>query len=341
MNRTIGHIAVVGAGIAGLTTRVELAAAGFRVTSFDKGRGPGGRTSRRRAESYEFDHGAQYFTARDPRFRAVVDRWVEAGSAAVWDARIGSLRNGRWVAGSGSTPRYVGVPGMNQPAKELAEAGSGELHLGTRVHAMVREGSDGPWRLHDEDGGLLVEADAVVLTVPPEQALTLCDAVPAAQQPLAAAEVDPCWTVMAVFDPPLDRELDPGWDGAFVNEGALAWVARNGSKPGRPATDAWVLHAGGEWSRRYLEQERDWVQRALLSAFFETVGLPPRDPVWVAAHRWRYARPRNQPVDRFWWSPEERLGLCGDWCVGGRVEGAFLSACALSNAIRVHASSVG
>ena len=333
MDRTIEHIAIVGAGIAGLTARMELSAAGFRVTTFDKGRGPGGRMSRRRAEGYEFDHGAQYFTARDQRFRSVVDRWVDAGCAAIWDGRVGSMQNGEWVAGSGSTPRYVGVPGMNQPAKDLVEAGSGELLLGTQVHTMART-TDGPWQLRDETGALLADADAVVLTLPPEQAMALCDGVPAARQPLSTSEVDPCWAVMAVFDPPLDL----GWDGAFGNEGALAWMARNGSKPGRPAADAWVLHARGDWSRRYLEQERDWVQREMLFAFFEALGQPHREPVWATAHRWRYARPRNRPVDLCWWSPEDRLGLCGDWCAGGRVEGAFLSACALSDAIRAEAT---
>ena len=44
---------------------------GWAVTVFDKGRGPGGRLATRRADDLRFDHGAQYFTARDPRFATV------------------------------------------------------------------------------------------------------------------------------------------------------------------------------------------------------------------------------------------------------------------------------
>ena len=76
------HYAVVGAGIAGLSCARALTDAGVRVTVLDKGRGSGGRMSTRRGEGWACDHGAQYFTARDPRFRAEVARWLAAGVAA-------------------------------------------------------------------------------------------------------------------------------------------------------------------------------------------------------------------------------------------------------------------
>jgi renalase len=33
------------------------------------------------------------------------------------------------------------------------------------------------------------------------------------------------------------------------------------------------------------------------------------------------------------WDCVERLGACGDWCVGGRVEAAFLSGVALAGRV--------
>ncbi|MEO9491375.1 MAG: FAD-dependent oxidoreductase, partial [Marinomonas sp.] len=50
MKDTSNTIAVVGAGMAGLTCANELAKAGFAPVLFDKGRGPGGRMAARRAE---------------------------------------------------------------------------------------------------------------------------------------------------------------------------------------------------------------------------------------------------------------------------------------------------
>ena len=76
------HYAVIGAGIAGLSCARALAASGVHVTVFDKSRGSGGRMSTRRGEGWACDHGAQYFTARDPLFQAELARWQAAGVAA-------------------------------------------------------------------------------------------------------------------------------------------------------------------------------------------------------------------------------------------------------------------
>ena len=62
-------IAVVGAGLSGLVVAEKLQSVGT-VEVFDKSRGAGGRMSTRYAGDYEFDHGAQYFTARSDAFRA-------------------------------------------------------------------------------------------------------------------------------------------------------------------------------------------------------------------------------------------------------------------------------
>ncbi len=328
MRGRIERVVVVGAGIAGLTARAELSAAGFSVETIDKGRGPGGRTSRRRADGYEFDHGAQYFTARDPAFVETVNGWTTDGGVRPWRAQIGALSDKTWRPGRGSTVRYVGVPGMNRPAKYLADAGQGPIRSSCRVATIGRD-DEGVWLIENDRGETVSSADAVVVSVPPPQAVALLQGPGSASTLLAGAEVEPCWAVMAVFAPPLEF----GWDAAFVNESSLAWVARNASKPGRPEADAWVLHATGEWSRQALEYQPKQVVGALVEELFRATGTTRRTPVWAAAHRWRYARPRNRPVDRFWWDSDRRLGLCGDWCAGGRIEGAFLSGRSLAHAI--------
>jgi len=56
------HIAVVGAGMAGITCARTLQQAGHQVTVFEKSRGLGGRMATRDSAFGSFDHGAQYFT---------------------------------------------------------------------------------------------------------------------------------------------------------------------------------------------------------------------------------------------------------------------------------------
>jgi len=70
---------VIGAGVSGLIAARTAQANGARVLVLDKGRGVGGRLATRRTDSGVFDHGAQFFTARDPQFRLLVEAWRAAG----------------------------------------------------------------------------------------------------------------------------------------------------------------------------------------------------------------------------------------------------------------------
>lgn len=71
-------ILIIGAGISGLVCATELQRAGLNVCLVDKGRGVGGRMATRRMGGGRLDHGAQFFTVRDARFRAYVEEWLEA-----------------------------------------------------------------------------------------------------------------------------------------------------------------------------------------------------------------------------------------------------------------------
>ena len=88
------RIVGIGAGVSGLIAARTLSDHGHEVQIFEKARIPGGRMSSRRTDSYAFDHGAQYFTATDKRFRTVVDSWLQAGIVNLWNGRIRIVRNG-------------------------------------------------------------------------------------------------------------------------------------------------------------------------------------------------------------------------------------------------------
>lgn len=78
-------VAVIGAGISGLFAARTLADHGVDVTVFEKSRGCGGRMSTRQTDQFGFfDHGAQYFTARNPHFCRYVESWVRDHVVAEW-----------------------------------------------------------------------------------------------------------------------------------------------------------------------------------------------------------------------------------------------------------------
>ena len=76
--------------------------------------------TRRTADGLRFDHGAQYFTARDDRFRRYVESWMHDGLVKSWLGRIVVLNHGRVTEEKTSTERLVAVPGMNAICKHLA-----------------------------------------------------------------------------------------------------------------------------------------------------------------------------------------------------------------------------
>jgi renalase len=322
---TIERVAVIGAGIAGLTAARRMARAGREVVVFDKARGAGGRTSTRRREEDPFDHGAQYFTCRGEPFRRQVEGWCARGVAATWDVTLRTLGKG-WVGWSPETStRYVGVPGMSALARDLAK----ELRLecGRRVERV--ECAAGNWQLVSEDGPAIEGFDAIVVATPAPQAVPLLANAPRLAALAAGIEMQPCHAVMLTFSEPLGLDFE----GAFVSDAPIEWVARNTSKPGRPGGECWVLHSSREWSKENLEASPDAVAASLQALFGEVLDRELPAASHRAAHRWLLARAREPLHVPMLWDEKLRVGVCGDWMLGDRVEDAFVSGDALARAM--------
>jgi predicted NAD/FAD-dependent oxidoreductase len=311
------NLAIVGAGIAGLACATKLQEAGLKVRLFEKSGGVSGRMSTRRGNDWQCDHGAQYFTARHPDFRAEVARWQRAAVAGLWNPKLQVFGGESLHAPDLALERFVGTPTMTAPARLLSDA------LPLTFHATIQQlqrQPDGWQLLSAEDGWLVERFDAVVLAIPAPQAAPLLQPLSTELAELArSAGMGGCWTVMARFATPPELPFDA----AFVNEGPLRWIARDTSKPDRSGLDTWVLHASVDWSEAHLEQDADTVAAALLKAF-ERLGAPA--PQAWTVHRWRYANAIEPALDRSCaWHADAGLGLCGDWLNGGKVEGAWLS----------------
>jgi predicted NAD/FAD-dependent oxidoreductase len=122
-----------------------------------------------------------------------------------------------------------------------------------------------------------------------------------------------CWTLMVRYDQPLDLPFDA----AFVNRGPLRWVAREPSKPGRPARETWLLHASAAWSEAHIEADRlksPPPGRRLCRVGRPTSACGNGAPLALC----RYGAGVEHGLR---WDAERRIGLCGDWLNGGKVEG--------------------
>jgi renalase len=324
--RSEDSVAIIGAGLAGLACARQLSAAGMKVEVLEKSRGVGGRMATRRADPFQFDHGTQYFTVRDPRFQDFIDGMITEGAVQPWNPRIVILRHGQIDMEEEPKSRYVGVPSMNGICRNLAEGL--QIRRNTRVVRPERR-LDG-WHLHDDRGQFLGTYDVLLISAPAPQAAALLPFDPTLSGHAHSARMLGCWAGMFAFAQSLPLEFD----GAFLVDSPLNWIARDSSKPERNAEhNTWVVHASSEWSAANIEGNAREVMPQLFAAFFEACGLEPCLAVYASAHRWRYALAAGSLAAGCFFDDHRRVGVCGDWCQEPRVEGAYLSGLALAKRV--------
>jgi predicted NAD/FAD-dependent oxidoreductase len=308
------HVAIIGAGIAGLACARRLVAAGISTVVFEKSRGLGGRCATRRVDEMAFDHGAQYATAESPAFRDYLVEACAVDQVARW-AALEALRDDDRHA-------YVGQPGMSALVSGLAKGC--DVRLKGEVTSLLPTAEG--WALALSNGDAEGAFSEVVLAVPAPQAINLLPKHPFRNR-LAEVSFAPCWTLLATFASPLDLPdiVETG--------GAIRWAARNGTKPGRPDGESWVIQAGPRWSRDRLEEDVTQVCPELLDAFGMQIGGNLPSTLHVSAHRWRYARVDRALDETFLYDEGLGLGICGDGCIGPRIEAAFTSGDGLGRAM--------
>jgi predicted NAD/FAD-dependent oxidoreductase len=343
-------IGIIGAGIAGLSCAKTLEQAGYHVEIFDKGRNLSGRMATRRNNLSEFDHGAQYFTVKNPDFRQEVDRWIGADVAKLWSPKMAVLDNlkekeipakanqfSSWVnTGIGklkslktsifstdntdtSVERFVGVPKMTTPATFISRGLSVKKET-TIDSIFIRPQSYPRWSLKSKEIGLIEgNFNIIIAAMPAPQAAELFKEIsPKLTEISQSVKMTGSWAVMLNFE----EKVNLDFDSAFINGGPLRWIARNNSKPERGVTEAWVLHATSEWSESRLDISREEATELLINEFVALGGSLPKQS---QAHLWRYAEAAQPLHTTFAWDAENNLGICSDWLNSGRVEGAWLS----------------
>ena len=329
------HIAIIGAGLAGLTCARQLQERGHSVTVYERNAEVGGRMGTRQTELGGFDHGAQYFTASSARFKKEVTAWHKAGWAAPWNGKLVSLDKGavKPAGRSGANQRMVAVPGMAALGQHLAEGI--DVRTEQSVRRLERHGTQ--WLLSVQCDTVPVDAsagpfDAVVLAVPADLAVPLLQPVSALSAQVGQEHMTPCWALILGFQQPLGL----AYDGAWVQGSRLKWIARDTSKPQRRPGEHWIGHASPEWSAEHLADDPERAKEKLLKAFHEATGSQVQ-PVYADVHRWRYAQATSTLPGDCLWDADTRIGVCGDWFSAGldgsgRVENAFLSGLAMAGA---------
>lgn len=348
------HVAILGGGMSGLVCALTLEELGIRSTVFDTGKhGLGGRMATRDIHtkdglSLTFDHAAQYFTVSDPKFRKLVDRWIDEGAVKEWKGVVGKLQaGGKYSDLADDVPRYVGTYGMRPLADHMVSRG--RLIEVKRPVWISNMDAKGPlWHLN-ENGKPHGEFDAVVIAHNGKCANRLLapSGAPEVFKQMKRLELSSIWALLAAFEEPLP--LPEGLessrlDGAFI-EGvnAVSWMANNSYKLKKDGPHCWTFFSTAAFGKRNkVPQESipavraERVRKEMLQGVGTALGLAEGampTPIFTKVQLWGAGLPTNTPGVPCIFDPVARVGICGDWLLGSSLEAAALSGMALAEHI--------
>ncbi|RZV35702.1 MAG: NADP transhydrogenase subunit alpha [Chromatiales bacterium] len=324
---TVTRIAIVGAGLSGLVVARRLQDHAD-VTVFEKSRSAGGRMATRYAGEFEFDHGAQFFTARSERFRRFLQPLIDAGAVANWQARFAeydgsSLSTLR--AWGDDYPHYVGTPRMNSIGKMLSA--NLDIVFETEITGIAR-GRDG-WVPAAGAGNESGPFDWLVMTSPAAQTAALVEGFDDFSAFCDERRMLGCLALMLGFAKPVDLP----WDAALVRNADISWISVNSSKPARDSAFSLLVHSTNAWADAHLEDDTDFILDHMLDEASRVAGEHLRSAAHRQVHRWRYANIDTQAGPTCFVDDGNQLAACGDWCVRGRIEAAFTSASDLAESL--------
>ncbi|HZJ93251.1 MAG TPA: FAD-dependent oxidoreductase [Thiopseudomonas sp.] len=294
-------IAIIGAGMAGITAARTLTAAGHNVQVFEKSRGSGGRLASKRSDMGRVNLGAQSFSTDDSAFLEELHSWQQAG----------------WVEQSTAEQKeWTGTPYMSALTRNLL--GNITTHFACEIYKLNH--STKGWLLSDQHDHLHGPFQQLIVAIPAPQAqILLKDCAPDLAEHAATVDMQPVWMVALGFKQPLSSTPY-----LAHHNGILADIIQTPLADDHPM-QTWMLRASVEWSIEHLTDEREQVIATLTEAFAALLATPLPEHDSAFAHRWRYGLGAlKTPVDNLA-DPQRGLYIAGDWCSHGDVYGAWHS----------------
>jgi len=226
--------------------------------------------------------------------------------------------------------RYVGCPHQHSICEQLSKDIT--IVYNTSIKYVLKESSTGFKLITDTDEIIPESFNAIIVAAPaPQTSEIIKDISPKLVQKINTVKVSATWAVLLGIKPTISIPFDA----AFVHNSPISWVAKNNSKPLRFVKNSdiqlWVIHGSSEWSDKNIELTPEQAQQELLKAFSQitlvSIERLINESFFKMAYKWHYATPKAL-VDPYLMEVDENgliVGVCGDWCGGPRVEGAFMS----------------
>ena len=133
-----------------------------------------------------------------------------------------------------------------------------------------------------------------------------------------------------------EKEVNITFDAAKIINSDISWVSIDSRKPFRNNYFALIAHSSAEYAVQNIRGDKTHVMEYLIQETSDVLSQDLKSAVHKNIHGWLYANAVDEEKNVEFFDIDEKLAVCGDWCCGGRVEGAFLSAYNLAKIFKEH-----
>ena len=309
---------VIGSGISGATI-ANLLNKKFQVNLYDKGRGPGGRASFKRVKGQiGFDHGTQYFSPKTIEFKKFANRLIKIKILKKWSGNHIFLNSKKKE--NKKHIKIIGKKGNNDICKFLLK--KIKCFYQSEVKKIYYKNK--LWFLLFTDGKIRTYK-GIILTCPFPQLKKLSEKFINNTFIKRKLKMDANITVMIAI-----KKNKKSPSSFLFDDPVLGWAGNeNTKKRFKSKYDLWTLQSTFKWANKNIDKNKKNLKKnskILIDKFFKLTKIKKTKVIYSINHGWKYSSNSKPLKIRSYWDPQKKIGVCGDWFIGPRLESGWISA---------------
>tara|TARA_B100001027_G_C16249111_1_gene323517 strand:+ start:295 stop:1278 length:984 start_codon:yes stop_codon:yes gene_type:complete len=314
------NVAVIGAGITGATL-ANLLKKKVTITIFEKSRGVGGRMATRRADPFQFNHGAQYFKVKNKEFKNFLQPLMLNKIIKPLEANQIEILNKKIIKSTKICNKkyFTAESKMNSVVKYFIN-NNFSIKLLCKIEKTVKENDK--WFVIDSDQVSYGPYDWLFITIPPYQATEILYDNFKFLDIIKNIKMRSCYSLMLGFD----KIKEFNFDTALFLDEDVAWLFIRKKIFKNKKYYNLLINSSYNFAEKNINSSKDELSDYLIKQVSDILKYDLNNFKHKALHFWKYAMSEKNNNLGSLIDEDLKVVVCGDWCMNGRIEGGFLSA---------------